>query len=237
MHYRLQILLLASVLGVFTSCGKKATEETQEVIAEVDTVEVSKPVTIEPLTNDVVLRLFDAMPDGDYDNKTAKATTEDFYKLIVLAYDAPTDAPGGIGSEEWLYYWVTGQESDPDAKIKVIKITQSETDPNHASAVVSRTNYGDTQKYEMDLVAIADPDVENQPAWRVSDFNGNKAELIKYLNNQYALFSKNGGKDLWQDQMEAEGLGTPEEKAEYLGKVSKWLKDFKKQFPEGSIKQ
>lgn len=236
MRYCFLLLMLSSVYGMISGCGKKAADESQEVEAVAETAEVIQTTTIEPLTNDVVLRLFAGMPDHYYNEGTAKATTPEFYKLIVLGFDAPSDAPGGIGSEEWLWYWVTGQEEDLDATIKVVKITQSENAPTQASAIVSRTDYGDTKKFEMQLVAMPDPDDENQLVWRVEDFDGNKAKLIKYIDDQYELFKKDGGRDLWKEQMEDQGCGSPEEKAEYLHQVSLWLKAVKTQFPEGIAK-
>ena len=57
-------------------------------------------------------RLIACIPDHTLDQSPAEAFTKTYYSLLTEAWDVPSDNPGGIGSEEWLHYFLTGNGGD-----------------------------------------------------------------------------------------------------------------------------
>lgn len=250
----LGISLLSALLSCSNSSGHDSDSEDVDSIVEVEVVDDfdESPVAEEELTPSVVKSLFYGIPDHGYDEKTKESVTDDFYSLIRLAFDRPNDNPGGIGSDEWLYYWLSGQEGGTILLTNSIKISKSTPDKAKVTFIsaISFEEMGCEEIYghsshEMVLVSVLinDANGKSHKEWRVSDFDGHKSRLIKYLNEQYKLFNKDKGRDVWDSayssddsQEESYKYQYPQGKLGYLKEVDNWLKMFRKEFPDGVAK-
>ena len=59
-----------------------------------------------------VIQLFKYIPDHGMENCRKEGFEPSFYNLLVHAFSIPSEGIGAIGREEWLYYFVTGQDVD-----------------------------------------------------------------------------------------------------------------------------
>lgn len=67
--------------------------------------EVITPTNLEDAE---IEKLIACIPDHTLDQSPAEAFTKTYYSLLTEAWDIPSDNPGGIGSDEWLNYFLTG---------------------------------------------------------------------------------------------------------------------------------
>ena len=96
-HFDRGALLLVSVLCIFAfgSCSSDSTLEGE------------------------ILELCKYIPDHGLKDGADRYLTEDYYRAYAEAFDAPTG--GFIGDEEFLYYFVNGQEGYPIFSFKKIR--------------------------------------------------------------------------------------------------------------------
>lgn len=106
-------------------------------------------------------------------------------KLRSLYRDAlavPTDEPGGIGSEEFLYYWLhTTQDANP-ATDGIKKVTIDSRTPDRILAYVTFSNCDDISHHKVTLIKQDDK-------WMIDDFDNMKRKMSDYINRQYRFFS------------------------------------------------
>jgi len=131
----------------------------------------------------VAKKMFKAMPDhGDYSPDTRSLMTKEFYSATVRGFDAPGTEPGGIGDEEDLYYWYTGN-GGCDGKITDVKILERTAE--NATVKVSYKDCGDVTPHTLKLVKQGDD-------WLVADFD-NLLSMFRSFNKKVSrLYAGDG---------------------------------------------
>lgn len=127
-----------------------------------------------------VEQLIQSIPDHGMSNATRNEFTPEYYDLLTQAWAIPSDAVEGIGSEEWLYYFVSG---NGESSIKTI--------------VGEITNSYDTVTANFDLLfAIGEDECDTVPhtltllhngeKWVIYDVDDTKFQLENYIKEQRA---------------------------------------------------
>lgn len=129
-----------------------------------------------------VQQLIQAIPDHGMSNAPSHEFTPEFYQLLTHAWAIPSDAVDGIGSEEWLYYFVSG---NGESSIKTI--------------VGQITNSYDTVQADFQLLfAFGEDELDTVPhsltllhngvKWVIDDFDDTRFQLTKYISEQREHF-------------------------------------------------
>lgn len=123
--------------------------------------------------NDQAMKLIDFVPDHAFDPSSKPAFTESYFKLLEEAWMVPVNSFEGIGPEEFLYYFMTGNGGcECTSHPKTILSTKVSDDD---SALV-KMNYLH-EDHDMLL------HFENGK-WVIADFDGTKDELAEYIREQ-----------------------------------------------------
>ena len=127
-----------------------------------------------------VLELCQYIPDHGLKPEAKDYLTPEFFRVLSEAFDAPVVDYGGIGDNEWLWYFVTGNGGgEPYYGIK--SVSRDSKDKATAVITVRETwdgefidSEGDARKYEIALKRI-------DGQWLLDDFDGKKAECLEYI--------------------------------------------------------
>ena len=125
------------------------------------------------------LELCRFIPDHVLKPEAKDAMTPEFFQALSEAYDAPVADYMEIGDNEWLWYFVTGNDgSEPVYGVKSV----SKTAKNKAQALITVRQKADdreepdaeAKEYEVLLKRI-------DGKWLLDDFDGKKAECHSYV--------------------------------------------------------
>ena len=134
-----------------------------------------------------VLELCEYIPDHALNPEAQAFMTPEFYGALAEAFDAPVDDYGGIGDNEWLWYFVTGNDSDgPKYGVKSV----SKIDDYNAKAVITVRETWDGQvspevdaaEYEVLLKRV-------DGKWLLDDFDDKKEACIEYVKDMRAKYA------------------------------------------------
>ena len=117
-----------------------------------------------------VAELVPYIPDHGMDNCRMVAFEPSFYRLLNHAFEIPEGGIGEIGAEEWLYYFITGQDYDgyEDAKVEVIDYTFIGKKTAYVTVNYIKRNHN--------IVLLF-----NGFDWVISDFDNVKTRLEQYI--------------------------------------------------------
>lgn len=129
------------------------------------------------------------IPDHKLEDSPRWTYTKEYYNLLAEAWAIPSDNPGGIGSEEWLFYFLTGNGGlECNAQINNIRQDGDE-------AVIDFICSGeqtDAAPKVHQLYLHFDGNI-----WLIADFDNTKEQLRQYIQKQRAYFhSAQWNKDL-----------------------------------------
>lgn len=128
-----------------------------------------------PDPTDLEIRaLVGCIPDHSFDVSTEWAFTSEYYALLKEAWDIPSDGLGEIGSDEWLYYFVTGQDCDPTCGFQ--DVVSINTTGDTSQVVFEYMSY-EVEKHQMILKHEDD-------GWKIADFDDTRIRLINYIKWQ-----------------------------------------------------
>lgn len=147
------------------------------------------PQKVTPLTENEVRHIVSLIPDHEIFPDTKTVCTEAYYNLLHHAWDIPSNGIGEIGSDEWLYYFITGNGGCDDTHVENIRI---ETEGTHAHVRFQVVDCGQPNEHSMELV-------NEDGTWLIADFDNTKAELTKYIDTQRRYFSS----DEWKQYVDA----------------------------------
>ena len=126
------------------------------------------------------LELCQYIPDHGLKPEAKDYMTPEFFRAISEAFNAPVIDYGGIGDNEWLWYFVTGNGGgEPYYGIKSV----SSISKDRATAVITvrETWEGvfidseeDAREYGISLKFVGGK-------WLLDDFDGKKAECVDYV--------------------------------------------------------
>jgi hypothetical protein len=126
-----------------------------------------------------VLELCQFIPDHGLNPEARDYMTPEFFGALSEAFDAPVVDYGEIGDNEWLWYFVTGNDAaTPEFTVKSISLV----DETHAVATIAVQNRSDVTQELFDEVAEYPVEmVRVDGQWLLDDFDGKKAECLDYI--------------------------------------------------------
>ena len=209
--FLISLLAGAAGLALLPGCGagngssdSAALKESAAVAADTAVADSTAPEATPELTEEYVVEAFNAIPDHELDASAEKYFSKAFYRDLKEAFAVPSNEPGGIGDEEFLYYFVTGGDDlADDYGVKSVKITSDNTaDVRFKSFEIT------THKLTF---AIEDG------RYVITDFDGAAAQVAAYLRNAHRIFAGDGARKILAD------CGIPETDELY----SSYLKEVK----------
>ena len=132
------------------------------------------------------LELCQYVPDHVLKPEAKDYMTPEFFRSLSEAFDAPVVDYGEIGDNEWLWYFVTGNDAaTPEFTVKSI----SRVDETHAVATIAVQNRSDvTQELFDDVAEYPVEMVRVDGQWLLDDFDGKKAECVEYVKEMRAKY-------------------------------------------------
>ena len=133
-----------------------------------------------------VLELCQYIPDHGLKPEAKDVMTPVFFQALSEAFDAPVVDYGEIGDNEWLWYFVTGNDAaTPEFTVKSL----SNVDPTHAVATIAVQKRSDvTQELFDDVAEYPFEMVRVDGQWLMDDFDGKKAECIAFVKEMRAKY-------------------------------------------------
>lgn len=211
------------------------TETTQTVTSVPEPEEAPEPLLTEEEVKVLVMDLWNGIPDHGMNGMTSESLSPAFYELVDMGFSVPSDNPGGIGSEETMYYWYTGQDTGYDAgvrDVKAKKISQNEVIAN----VSYYDGFGDRQNHVVTLRKITDPANNVYNKWLIDDFDNRRAAIYEYVNTIGKKFTKGYGRTVLDDP-EIGGYMSDYQKQVYLSEIDRFGDKFKQHYPDGNVKK
>jgi hypothetical protein len=118
-------------------------------------------------------RLVEYVPDHEFDPSIKPAFGEQYFSLLQEAWAVPVVNISGIGDDEWLYYFLSGNGGDENA--------------DHTKTILEALPMDDWNAYvKMDYLGSEHDIVMHfeDGDWRISNFDGTNDELIRYIRTQ-----------------------------------------------------
>ena len=118
--------------------------------------------------------LIDGVPDHVFNLDCSTAFTPEYFTLLRDAWAKPSDAGEGmIGSEEWLYYFISGNgDCDCPSHPKTVTAVNRQSDTTATVAI----NYFH-RDHTMQLVL-------RDGRWLIADFDSTKSALQTYITTE-----------------------------------------------------
>lgn len=156
-HFGKSVLLLLAAISItgFVSCSSDSNLEKE------------------------VLELCKYIPDHGLREGADKYLTEDYFRAYSEAIDAPTG--GLIGDEEFLYYFVGGQDGDPIFSFKGI----TKTEDNILAEVYVQPGYNgvpmEGTEQSLHVLKIVTVEENGSPRYLLDDFDSTKQQCIDFV--------------------------------------------------------
>lgn len=131
-----------------------------------------------PPTRQEVMHLISAIPDHEFFRHTDTAFTTEYYAALKEAWAIPSDAIGEIGSDEWLYYFISGNGDCDDFRIENINIISH---PHEALVTFESFSCDTPETHTMNLV-------RHGRRWVIADYDSTFAMLKDYVSTQRKYF-------------------------------------------------
>jgi hypothetical protein len=125
--------------------------------------------------NQSAKKLIDYVPDHEFKPSIKPYFNEEYYSLLEESWAVPVDDIMGIGENEWLYYFMTGNGGD-EYSDRSKKILESMAMDDY-NAWVQMEYLGSVHDIVMHF--------ENGD-WVISNFDGTKDRMIRYIRDQRA---------------------------------------------------
>ena len=165
------------------------------------------------------LELCQYIPDHGLKPEAKGYMTPEFFNTLSEAFEAPVVDYGEIGDNEWLWYFVTGNDAaTPEFTVKSISLV----DETHAVATIAVHKRSDITQELFDEVAEYPVEmVRVDGQWLMDDFDGKKAECLDYIKEMRGKYKS--GELLKYMQSEAYFH-------EYIPDLKKRVEDFYKKY-------
>lgn len=155
-------------------------------------------------------KLIDYVPDHEFNPSIKPYMSEKYYSLLEEAWALPVVDFGMVGENEWLYYFLTGNDGyGSENTTKTILEAMAMDDWN---AYVQMDYFGNVHDIVMHF--------ENDD-WTISNFDGTQDQLARYIKDQRAY--------LRSIEWESFTQGMVDEMKEYIpeDEIRAWISDFK----------
>jgi len=131
--------------------------------------------------NDEIIRLIHDIPDHRLIPETERSYSEEYYKLLKQAWDIPSDGVDMIGSEEWLFYFVSGND-EPINNECIINSTCLASD----TVNIYFTLYGNPHTLKL---------IKENSKYVICDFDDTALKLKEYIKSQRDYFRSDDWKN------------------------------------------
>lgn len=130
------------------------------------------------ITNAYIEHLVACIPNHALDTSVSGVYTQEYYSLLAEAWAIPTDNPGGIGSEERLYYFMSGNGED----YKDVEVQSKQVNGNKVQ-VKFNCIYNDKslQEHTLELLYVNN-------CWLIANLDSTQSMLYDYITNMRAYF-------------------------------------------------
>lgn len=167
--------------------------------------------TVPKLENAEIMKLIGCIPDHTLDQSPAWAFTTTYFSLLTEAWAIPSDAPGAIGSEDWLYYFLTGN-GDGTCEPRIVE--------SHQDNQYVRAHFVcDGEPAEPVSNAHAIVFQYNGTRWVIADFDNTEKDLLSYIHKMRTYFRS----DKWSIDLKAMENLTEKERASAQKEVAKYF--------------
>lgn len=130
------------------------------------------------ITNEQVMHWVSCIPNHALDTSVADAYTQDYYSLLEEAWAVPTDNPGGIGSEEWLYYFMSGNGEDYNDVEVLSKQVSGDKAQVKFNCIYNAKNL---EEHTLELLFVNN-------CWLITNFDSTRTRLYDYISTMRAYF-------------------------------------------------
>lgn len=143
----------------------------------------SQDLPDDAIFNNRIVQIVHNIPDHGMFNSSESAFDPQFYQTLEQAYAIPSDGIGEIGSNEWLFHFVSGNEFIEDKEVKIYSI-----DKYRQNQLLVRVSY-QNKMHDLILTFI-------DGEWYLSDFDAVRKRLEEYISRMniyycsYSWYSK-----------------------------------------------
>jgi hypothetical protein len=124
--------------------------------------------------NQSAKKLIDYVPDHEFNPSIKRYFNEEYYSLLEESWAVPVDDIMGIGENEWLYYFMTGNGGDEEFMDHSKNILETVVMDDY-NAWVQMEYLGRIHDIVMHF--------ENED-WVISNFDGTKDQMLRYIRDQ-----------------------------------------------------
>lgn len=132
-------------------------------------------------SNQRIAQLYRAIPNHDLETNSKQLMTAELYNALAEAYSIPDDNPGGIGSSDFMNYFVEGNGGcDMDARIEVKSVKSVGKSLSVADVnFVCMDSYNGIEESTHKLI------IKNvDGSWVLADFDSKLEEVKEYIKEQ-----------------------------------------------------
>lgn len=177
-------LISAMAIGalVLTSCNNNstnnpATDDTDSTAVEGSLSAASEAQTLPELTDERFQELVGAIPEHTMLTNPESTLTKEYYDAFMSAVELPSGGLGDIGNDEWLYYFVCGNDPCESHKGELLS-SDVKGDTLYVKFNIIHTIEGrDKEPHNFKLVAQNGELV-------IADYDGTLAQLKDYILEQ-----------------------------------------------------
>ena len=175
-------LILTAIVSIgIASCNGNGGDSSEESIPFTN-------ANNDPPSRERVTQLIEALPDHEIMAGSQSAFAPDYYNLLQQAWAVPSDGIGEIGSDEWLYYFISGNAGrDPNRSVNIEDI---KAQGDGAEVIFLVTNYDERREHKLCLMRL-------DSQWVIADFDDTKSKLEEYIQRQRQFFQS----PEWQDYL------------------------------------
>ena len=151
-----------------------------------------------------------------------------------MGFAVPTDSPGGIGSEEDMYYWYEGNGGlGEGAGLRAVTIRNQDADKIDliAEFYEGEYGYGSDRSRFYNIILVKS---RNGKDWQIDDFDGKRKEIYKYVSTVGKGFTEGLGERIIEnpiisDFLEEDGIEN------YRREIEEFVIKFNKAYPDGKV--
>lgn len=221
-----KIFILALAVVTVCSCTEKGTSIKEVSVEQNVFQEITEPMSEEDnqdLKSEIAERalfLCKYIPDHGIGENAEKFMTEDYYRAYSEAFDAPKYTLG-IGDEEFLYYFVSGNgEAVPKFSVKNPDVDVDIVDDIHANVrIIVEQDYGDPSLSSLKKSELLLEKVDGE--WVIADFDDTKRKCNEYVKEMRRMYNSDEALENLQEE------GADQER---IDKYNLELEDFYKKY-------
>ena len=207
------ILLTTLMMLMIIACNnRESTSDCKSAATEHDTLTWDEQSY--PFNRECNMDLLMAIPDHGIKPGSERFFTPDYYALLQEAWAVPSDGIGEIGSDEWLYYFISGNAGwDTNFEYRCVDRVLED---GFCKEVFELKQFGEWRRHCLTTV-------NRDSCWLIYDFDSTRVKMQDYIERQREYFQSKA----WQNYL-APILAANDEYSqqarERIKEVNRWLK-------------